>query len=418
MEKRFIFFLVAFFCFYRIVLAQNQHCFTTETMVSYQSLHPEYSKYLQKQETILQKFISENKGKITSELIQIPVVVHVLYNTDEENISDEFIFSQLDVLNQDYSYTNPDRNLIPIPFQSFAANSEISFCLASTDPNGNFTNGITRTFTEFTDFGNNDLMKSDATGGVNAWPSSKYLNIWVCDLATGILGYTYQPGVAPELDGVVIDYKHFGRNGDFGGNYNLGRTTTHEVGHWLNLFHTWGPEGGNASCLNDDLVEDTPLSPGPNYNCPVFPNNALGICQSTPYGDMFMNYMDYTYDNCMFFFTLGQKERMVATLNTSRNAIKTSVACMVGIVDQELSKKIQIFPNPAQTHVFLSVGSDLENSNIRFMITNALGQVKWEAESKRAPKDWIIDISQFVEGIYLVQGFTNRGSFQKRFVIE
>jgi hypothetical protein len=120
----------------------------------------------------------------------------------------------------------------------------------------------------------------------------------------------------------------------------------------------------------------------------------------------------------MFFFTLGQKERMVATLNTSRNAIKTSVACMVGIVDQELSKKIQIFPNPAQTHVFLSVGSDLENSNIRFMITNALGQVKWEAESKRAPKDWIIDISQFVEGIYLVQGFTNRGSFQKRFVIE
>lgn len=418
MVKNWVLFLGVLLCFNGGLIAQKQHCYTSETMELYQSIHPEYLEKLKEQESILQNYISANKGKSMQEQIQIPVVVHIVYNTAEENIPDEFIFSQLEVLNQDYSYTNADRNLIPIPFQSFAANSEISFCLASTDPQGNFTNGIIRTYTDLPDFGNNDLMKNSATGGSDPWPSANYLNIWVCDLATGILGYTYQPGVAAELDGVVIDYKHFGKNGDFGGNYNLGRTTTHEVGHWLNLLHPWGAEGGNASCLNNDFVDDTPLSPGPNFNCPVFPNNSIAICQNTPFGDMFMNYMDYTYDNCMHFFTIGQKERMVATLNTSRNPIKSSAGCLVGVEDVGLSKKIQIFPNPAQSHLLLSLNSELENSKVSLTVTNAFGQMVKKAISERATKDWMLDVSDLEKGIYLVQGFTKLGTFQKRIVID
>jgi hypothetical protein len=179
-------------------------------------------------------------------------------------------------------------------------------------------------------------MKYAATGGVNAWPSSKYLNIWVCNMANQVIGFATLPGTTiPAEDGVVITYKHFGRTGNVLAPYHKGRTATHEVGHWLNLLHIWGDDG--SSCLGSDQVDDTPNHAGENYglpggNCPPFP--LLTSCAPSSPGEMYMNYMDYTYDACMNAFTVGQKNRMLATLNSFRNLIQSSLACQPPIIQQ------------------------------------------------------------------------------------
>ena len=241
---------------------------------------------------------SYNPQSAAATIIKIPVVVHVLYNNATENISTAQIQSQIDVLNQDFRRTNPDRT----NKWSQAADIEIEFALATVDPNGNATNGITRTSTSVTSFSTNDAMKYSSQGGKNAWPTGDYLNMWVCDLGGGILGYAQFPGSgSAATDGVVMGYKYFGTTGAAQAPFDGGRTTTHEVGHWLNLRHIWG-DGG---CSVDDGVSDTPVSDAANYGC------ATGHV-SCGTEDMVQNYMDYSDDACMNLFTAGQKTRMRA----------------------------------------------------------------------------------------------------------
>jgi len=248
-------------------------------------------------------------------IVNIPTVVHVVYNTPEQNISDAQVLSQLEVLNQDYSASNPDRGNVPAVWNNVVGNPNIRFVLSDTDPNGSVSNGITRTQTAKTSFSTNEGVKAGKTGGVNAWPSDRYLNIWVCNLGGGLLGYAQFPGGPPETDGVVILNSAFGTTGTAAAPYNLGRTTTHEVGHWLNLFHIWGDR---LDCNGDDLVADTPKQQAPNYRKPTFPHVS---CGNGPNGDMFMNYMDYVDDDTMIMFTAGQVERMNATLDGPRSAV-------------------------------------------------------------------------------------------------
>ena len=226
------------------------------------------------------------------------------------------IFSQIDILNQDYRRTNIDAINTPNVWNSIAADTEIEFCLMNTDPNGNFTNGITRTQTSQTSFSiQNDDMKSSSSGGIDPWPQDDYLNIWVCDLSGGILGYATPPsGFNNPNDGVVVGYRYFGNTGVVQSPYNKGRTTTHEVGHWLNLDHVWGSFG---NCGNDN-VNDTPIQEEANYSCPSFPHNPNSCNTTNSNGDMFMNYMDYTNDACMNMFTNGQKNRMISAINQYR----------------------------------------------------------------------------------------------------
>ena len=199
----------------------------------------------------------------------IPVVVHVLWNTNAENISDAQIQSQIDILNEDFRRLNTDAANTPSSFQSLAADTEIDFCLATTDPNGVASTGITRTQTSETSFSiNGSDMKSTSSGGIDPWNQDDYLNIWVCDLSGGILGYATPPSnFNNPQDGVVIGYKYFGTIGAVQSPYNLGRTATHEVGHWLNLRHIWG----DSNC-GDDFCNDTPEHSGSNYGCPSFPS--------------------------------------------------------------------------------------------------------------------------------------------------
>lgn len=248
-------------------------------------------------------------------LVTIPVVVHIVYNNIEENVSDAQVASQLAVLNEDFRRLNKDAN----NNWSQGSDTEIEFCLATVDPQGKPTSGITRTYTYSSSFSTStDYVKYTSAGGKDAWPADQYLNMWVADISGTVLGYAQFPGGSSATDGVVIDYKCFGTGPTTNSPFNLGRTATHEVGHWLNLKHIWG----SADCVTDDLVSDTPNSDGPNYGC----NKGHRSCSTT---DMVENYMDYSDDACMNLFTAGQKSRMKALFSVGgfRHNILNSKAC-------------------------------------------------------------------------------------------
>ena len=254
---------------------------------------------------------------ISGNVITIPVVVHVLYTNSTNNISNAQIQSQIDVINEDFRRTNSDADNT----WSQAADTEIQFCMATVDPNGNATTGITRKSVSRTDWGTNDDMKKTSQGGVNPWNTSEYLNMWVVPQMTSggrtILGYAQFPGGAASTDGVVMAYNYFGRIGNVSAPFDGGRTTTHEIGHYLNLRHIWG----DANCGND-FVSDTPTHQTSNGGCPT----GQVSCGSV---DMVQNYMDYTNDSCMNLFTAGQKARMRAVLDAGgfRRSLALSDKC-------------------------------------------------------------------------------------------
>jgi hypothetical protein len=264
---------------------------------------------------------------------KIPVVVHIIHNgeNDETNISDEQVQSQIKVLNDDYKRLNADASNTPSIFSSVAGNLDIEFILAKQTPEGFPTNGIVRVQGQKNDWKitDNYLLKE-----TSYWPAEEYLNIWVCNL-TEYLGFAQFPqttllsGLESAssnrlTDGVVITYKAFGSIND--GNFNLlsaynkGRTTTHEVGHFLGLRHIWGDDSG--SCGNSgDYVNDTPDQGDRTYNCPTHPRTTC-----TNVTSMFQNYLDYTDDVCMNLFTKGQVDRMKIILENSprRKSLLTS----------------------------------------------------------------------------------------------
>ncbi len=262
------------------------------------------------------KYINTHYGGLAADktiegTIYIPVVFHVLYNEEIENISDAQIERGIEILNEDFSNTGLNQ-----PDSNWPQNAavDIQFYLADTDPNGNATSGITRTFTALPEFEidnqssyselPNVAIKVTEYGGKDAWPSDQYMNVWVGDLSGYLAGFATFPGYSfPEYDGVVMDYLFVGDIGTGSSipNFDKGRTMTHEVGHWLNLYHIWG----DGDCSSDDLVEDTPLQSGFNSGCPIDAYSCASY-------DMTVNFMDYTFDQCMSVFTEGQKERMRA----------------------------------------------------------------------------------------------------------
>jgi hypothetical protein len=251
----------------------------------------------------------------------IPVVVQVVYNTDEQNISDEQIESQISCLNQDFNMHNSDlTDATAGVFRPLAASARIEFRLATENPDGQRTTGITRTKTTVLAFNDDDGVKHTARGGIDAWPKDKYLNIWVCELSPELLGYAQFPGGPAETDGIVINHGGFGTTGTATVPFNLGRTTTHEVGHWLNLLHIWGKQN---NCSDHDEVADTPLQERANQGKPTFPHVT---CGNGPAGDMFCNFMDYVDDDTMVMFTRGQVERMHSAIEAARNGFLVAVS--------------------------------------------------------------------------------------------
>ena len=236
------------------------------------------------------------QGRLVNGKIEIPVVVNVLYKTTAENISLALIQSQIDVLNADFNAANADYNQVPALFSGVKANVEISFVLDQ----------VIRKATTKTSWGTRDAMKKSKQGGINPTSPTTKLNFWVCTIGGGILGYAQFPGGSSATDGVVCDSKYVGVTSNSGSSYpyNLGRTATHEVGHWLNLRHIWG----DTNC-GTDLVSDTPTHDSANFGVPTYPH--YSTCSGTPV-EMTMNYMDYTDDRGMYMFSTGQKSRIGA----------------------------------------------------------------------------------------------------------
>ena len=285
-----------------------------------------------------EKWIKNHPNHSEKTIITIPIIVHVLWKTNTHNISDAQIQSQIDVLNEDYRRANIDKINTPNVWQTIAADSEIEFCLASTDQNGNPTTGIERIQTTHGKFGMNSDIHTSSAGGADDWPNDDYLNIWVCDIQSGLLGYASPPSNwIGDGDGLVIGYQYFGRIGNVQAPYHKGRTATHEIGHWLNLDHIWG---GWGNCGNDQ-VNDTPKQEKENYSCPAFPLNPNSCNTTNSSGDMFMNYMDYTNDACMNLFTNGQKTRMLAAINNYRSNMLSHNLCntSVGLSEQIKNKR-------------------------------------------------------------------------------
>jgi hypothetical protein len=276
---------------------QERNCATMPHLHQLEQMNPLMIRKMQAIERHTQEYLRNPQQAGSRNVITIPVVVHVVYRTSSENISDAQIQSQMTVINDDFRRLNSDADNT----WSQAADVEIEFCLASVDPNGNATNGITRTATSVSSHGTNNSIKFNSQGGKDAWPAGDYLNMWVGNIGGGILGYAQFPGGSAATDGVVMDYRYFGTIGTATAPFDLGRTTTHEIGHWLNLRHIWG----DGNCSVDDFVGDTPTSDAPNYGCSV----GHVSCSSV---DMVQNYMDYSDDACMNLFTAGQKSRMRA----------------------------------------------------------------------------------------------------------
>lgn len=306
--------------FYIPASAQKKgRCGTTKRMEAYEKLHPFYVQQMD-------RGFDEFRQKISTradELLYVPVHIIVVHDPGDvigqgSNHSVNKILSQIAVLNKDFSRTNDDTLNTPQVFST--GNPNIRFLLATVDPDGNETDGISR-YASTEDFNDNDIefmIKSDTR-----WPRETYLNIWIADIED--LGYVNtipSTNNLPEAtkDGVVINHVAFGGPGTGAlSPYNLGRTLTHEVGHFLGLRHIWRSDG----CVQDDGFDDTPLQDTENYDCPVHPSPS---CNNG--GDMFMNFMDYTDDNCMNAFTAQQSGFMRSILFGIRSSLITAGAEM------------------------------------------------------------------------------------------
>lgn len=399
----------------------------------------EYEKYLQQnnpQRATSQEFEQWLAPKIeavkaqrmaspegTTQVITIPVVVHVIHNGDpvgsSENIADAQVISQITVLNQDFRRMagTPGFNANPV-----GADVEIEFCLAKIDPDGNPTNGIDRVNLGQSSWNSEDSIEWTLKPQTQ-WDPSLYFNIWVCNFGgnmSDILGYAQFPdfsglpglnssGGSPVTDGVVIGYAFFGSSaiypaGNYAPPYNRGRTTTHEVGHALGLRHIWGDSFGQNGCSVDDFCADTPNASDANYGCTF-----NFSCQSP---DMIENYMDYTNDSCMSVFTQNQKARMLAVMQNSprRASLVTSNVCQLGLSndDFELLNGINIYPNPTQNVLNIAVQNGELPDN--YTIYNSLGQVMVSTVIN-SESQLQVNTSSYSNGIYFIK--INKGTQTK-----
>lgn len=353
-----------------------------------------YSKFLNNQ--------SRNTDSISG-LVNIPVVVHVLYASASQNIPDSRVYSQIDVLNEDFQKLNPDTVNIRTEFIGDLGNPNVSFCLARIDPQGNPTTGITRTSTTRTSFTSfsNDMML-DSRGGHNPWPTDKYLNIWVCVVVNsqgqGQTGFAVFPwDASPAYDGIVVNYAQFGdNNGD--NLYGDGRIGTHEVGHFLGLSHNFkgGCSGGNQFNCNiaGDSICDTPPQRAFIQGCQPGMESCGGVLAQ------YENFMDYGIAGCRLMFTNDQSAKVRATINkySFRKSITTNQVCLpLGIEENQVLQGVEIYPNPVSDLLQVNLKKQGSYTIEIFDFTGKLLKIR---ESKSLNNT--INLSNLESGVYIL----------------
>jgi len=334
-------------------------------------------------------------------LIRIPVVFHIVYNTSEQNISDDQVRSQIDILNKEFRKVHADTGRIPSAFRELAADTYIEFVLARINPQGYATSGILRKKTSASGFVNDDKVKFSGSGGDDAWDSDRYLNIWVCRTTMGIYGYSSAPGGPKPKDGIVLNYTAIGNMGTATAPYNKGRTAVHEVGHWLGLRHIWG----DYYC-GDDGIDDTPKQGTPTQGCP---SGSLFSCNNSTVAIMYNNYMDLTSDACTNMFTVGQVAKMrsqFAAGGPRFPLLSSNGATGIPLPDAEPAPdveepSIRIFPNPAANFISINIGAQEALIGKSVTLHNQFGQQV--IRKLIAGTVTVLPVSSFKNGVYYIK---------------
>jgi hypothetical protein len=386
---------------------------------------PSYAERRQIISEQIESYARHSNSRFSGEVYRIPVVIHIIYNDESQNVSDEQVFLQLDRINKDYRRQNQDTVLTRQEFIPVAADAGIEFFLAEFDPDGNPTTGITRTQTNVASFWLSlEDMKSSSTGGADAWDVNHYLNIWVCNMAIPIintpliLGFATPPDGAPnwpegsaaqqpEQDGVVIHYGVFGPTGVTEGplaTVNQGRTATHEIGHYLGLRHIWG-DGG---CDVDDGFEDTPSAAAASQQTCDYSTNS---CVDSPldYPDMIENYMDYSDENCLNMFSEQQVEAMRFVIENFRQDLLLSS----GIELSEKRKHFSVFPNPAESIINIFTPEESE-SDYQVTIHDVSGRIVYNQPLNLSQ----IDVSELSSGQYVMHLTSHKNKFVHKILIK
>lgn len=347
---------------------------------------------------------------VSAQAVTIPVVFHVVYQTTAENVHDSILQEQIDVLNEDLNALNADLWKVPAAWQPIIGSMPITFMLATVDPLGNPTTGIERQMSSTTSWSTNDNVKHATTGGLDAWPDTSYLNIWICDLGASLTGYTQLPGGPDATDGIVLNYRFVGRGAPAQAPFNAGRIGTHEFGHWLGLRHI-GPDAG---CADIDSCADTP---GYSSNT-VYGTYPVGTvltdgCQTSAPGIMWMNFMSYVDDTAMVFFTQDQIGRMTWYLNNMRQGFFTPN----GIREDQIRSQHTVYPSPSTNGIFtLSRTDALSNTIVE--VYDAQGRLVISPMNFAAGVNSMqIDLSSFASGVYTLITRNSVSTESKRIVI-
>lgn len=414
-------FLLGLLLFSVFELSAQRECATQQYLQYLLGADAQTARNIRDVEIFTQRMSTQGTGsanRLAAEyIIRIPVVVHVLYNTTAQNISDAQVKSQIDALNRDFRRLNADSVNTPLPFKSLAADVQIEFALATADPKGRATTGIVRKATGVTYWQMDDKIKYSEQGGDNAWDSRYYLNIWVGNTRS-LLGYSSVIGAPADKDGIVINTSAFGTL-NMSGAYDNGRTAVHEAGHWLGLKHIWG----DALC-GDDGIYDTPTQSGFTTSCPT--GIRTSSCGSNPAGDMYMNYMDFTNDACLNLFTTGQKEHMRSLFEDGapRYSLLLSKGLNAPWTEESLPEEaipvviapaqLKLYPNPTSSELVLDfeydaswIGKEVKILNMNGVV---IGIVLVSSKTQKVP------LSTFTPGVYFIQGINGNKKISQKFI--
>lgn len=372
--------------------------------------------------------------------VTIPVVVHLLYKagTSTNNLPKESdIRQQLDIVSKDFRQTVAQKKHAADDREHFAEknglDTRISFCLASKTPTGATTTGVLTVPTTTTTWLADDKMKSATTGGSTAWDTEKYLNVWIVNFPDSISGYAQMPAGPAATDGIVIDYRYFGKkpNNDKTFPYTEGETMTHLMGSYLNLYELWS----ETVLCGDDGVEDTPIQ-----NAPTLGNvdyRFVSTCDGNPVV-MSMNYMDNTNDKMQYMFTKGQKKRLQACLTPDGIRYKLvqsgATQCTNGnpnaqVVQQNPTKptppltlspiNYRIYPNPAKDNISLDIGVE-KGGDATLTVYNAQGGVQVQRSYKitEGSQSFTLSCGDWATGLYFVHLKLNDNEVTERVLIE
>lgn len=407
--------------------AQFKRCYTHELMVQKENQNP---GYMQRINDVFEnaKNIAEhnrNNRALNDTVYHVQVVFHVVYTSPAENIPDSVLVNQIEVLNRDYRRRNADTVQTRACFQPVAADAGIEFYLATTDPDGNPTNGITRTAGNpqipFLGFNPGSDEIKNAANGKTPWPTDRYLNIWVGNIFFGIvLGYAFPPDNAPNWpggsgtdsahQGVVLHYAAVGSNfaSPIDPSVAGGRSAVHEIGHYFGLRHIWGD---STDCVVDDGISDTPFAADASQQtC----DTSINSCVDSPvdFPDMIEDYMDYSDDRCLNMFTQEQVGIMRTMLATSRAGIAYLTTGSTGIKNIAAIVGIEVSPNPSNS-VFKLTAKGKED--LTYEVYNAFGEKMIASQSFSSST--FINLSSFTAGIYLVKISSGENVVVKRLML-